>query len=98
MEKGTSSAAIGRRLARARETLGLSPAEVAGRLGVTTKSYRAWEQGRREQWSPMFVRLVFEAQMPISTDWLLRGWGAMLLDPRTMERILERDQGRPKVH
>lgn len=62
------------------------------------QTYLAWEQGRPEQWTDIFVRLIYEAQIPVSTDWLLRGRGAMLLSSKTVKRILERDGEKPTAH
>jgi transcriptional regulator with XRE-family HTH domain len=88
--KSESNAAIGKRLIISREALGLSPDEVARRLGITRQSYVAWEKGRRQRWPVMFLRLIYIAQLPVSTEFLLSGSGAPLVPEEVLEAALLR--------
>jgi transcriptional regulator with XRE-family HTH domain len=54
---------MGKRLTTAREQLGLSPDEVAARLGISRRSYLAWEQGKRQRWTQMCINLYYTAKL-----------------------------------
>jgi transcriptional regulator with XRE-family HTH domain len=95
--------AIPARLRSGREALGLSPAELASRLGISTRAYLAWEEGKRQRWMHMCVRLVAQAKAPISSDYLIFGDDRMLFSPAQRAEIQERiwadqqaEAGRPR--
>lgn len=66
-------ATFGDRLAHARETAGMSQAELARRLGVSTRTVAAWEDDRSE---PRSNRTQMVAGiLNVSLMWLLSGRG-----------------------
>ena len=68
-----SGETLGGRLVFAREAAGLSTAQLARRIGVTTDSLRAWESDR---YTPRANRLVTIAGvLNVSAAWLLSGGG-----------------------
>jgi transcriptional regulator with XRE-family HTH domain len=67
------STTFGDRLAGAREAAGLTQAELARRLGVKTKTMRAWEEDLAE---PRANRLqMLAGLLNVSLGWLLSGVG-----------------------
>jgi len=67
------AATFGDRLAAARETSGLSQAELSERLGVKTSVVQAWEDDLKE---PRANRLqMLSGMLNISLSWLLTGKG-----------------------
>lgn len=77
---------LGERLVSAREAIGLSAAQLARRIGVTTDSLRAWENDRDE---PRANRLVTIAGvLNVSPAWLLSGGGDGPSDPLVMTEMM----------
>ena len=77
---------LGGRLVSARETKGLSTAQLARRIGVKTESLRAWEDDRDE---PRANRLVTIAGvLDVSPTWLLSGGGDGPTDPQLMTEMV----------
>ncbi len=73
------TATFGDRLADARQAVGLSQEELAGRLGVKLKTLRAWENDISE---PRANRLQMVAGLlNVSLRWLLTGEGDGLAAP-----------------
>ncbi len=65
---------MGGRLSRARDSAGLTVAELARRLGVKTSTIQAWESDRSQ---PRANRLAMLAGvLNVSLSWLLHGIGA----------------------
>jgi DNA-binding XRE family transcriptional regulator len=95
--KSVPDAAIARNMIIAREALGLSSDEMAKRLGISRQSYIAWEQGKRHRWTDMFTRLIYVAQLPVSTDFLLLGRGDPLVPAAVHEAALLRHRIYPKT-
>lgn len=72
-------ATFGDRLAGAREAAGLTPAELAARIGVTEKTIRAWEDDFAE---PRANRLgMLAGLLNVSLAWLLTGEGEGIATP-----------------
>lgn len=72
-------ATFGDRLTAAREALGLTQAELAGKLGVKLKTLRAWEDDISE---PRANRLQMLAGiLNVSITWLITGSGDGLYGP-----------------
>ncbi len=64
---------LGGRLVQARETTGLSTAQLARRLGIKTSTLQGWETDRSE---PRSNRLLMLASMlNVSVTWLMVGGG-----------------------
>jgi len=73
------AATFGDRLAGAREAAGLKQAELAKRLGVKTKTIRAWENDLSE---PRANRVqMLSGLLGVSLSWLLTGEGDGLSGP-----------------
>lgn len=65
-------AAIPQRVRSLRLWLGLSEAELAARIGISVRSYRALEvRDRKRGWVVVFCRLAEETG--VSLDWLMNG-------------------------
>ena len=64
---------LGGRICAARETLGLSTAQLARRLGVKTATMSGWELDRAEPRSNKLVMLA--GVLNVSPSWLLTGVG-----------------------
>jgi tRNA (cmo5U34)-methyltransferase len=67
-------AEIGKRLAAARERLGLSQAEVSRRAKVPANAYNQWERGRRLV--NVFDAIRLAGVLGVTLDWIYRGDGA----------------------
>jgi len=65
---------LGGRIVSARETAGLTTAEVAAQLGVTEKAVMNWESDRAEPRSNKLSTLA--GLLSVSPTWLLAGRGA----------------------
>ncbi len=84
---------IGVRLAHIRETLALSQAELAEKIGVSARSYQNYEQGKRE----FPTSLVYElcSSLGVNSHWLLTGKGGRIyfepakLAKQALEEIIE---------
>ena len=64
---------LGGRLSRARDATGLSPAQLARRLGVQSSTIQAWESDRSQ---PRANRLsMLAGVLGVSLSWLLHGVG-----------------------
>lgn len=64
---------IGGRIQKARESIGLTTAELAAKLGVKTETLRGWERDRSE---PRANRLITLAGIiGVSPAWLIGGYG-----------------------
>ncbi len=80
-------ATLGDRLAAAREAAGLSQAQLAGRLGVRTRTLRSWESDLAE---PRANRLqMLAAMLGVSLRWLLSGEGEGISPPSMQELSAE---------
>lgn len=78
---GNESATFGDRVYAARETVGLSQDELAKRLGVKSKTARAWEEDLAE---PRANKLQMLAGiLNVSVMWLLTGEGDGVSAPAT---------------
>ena len=65
---------VGGRLSRARDALGLTPAQLARRLGVKTATIQGWESDRA---LPRANRLsMLAGVLAVSPSWLLHGIGS----------------------
>ena len=77
------AATFGDRLAGAREALGFSQHDLAGRLGVKDKTILAWEQDMAE---PRANKLqMMSGVLNVSMRWLLTGEGVGIAEPGTVE-------------
>ncbi len=65
---------IGGRLSRAREAAGLSPAQLARRIGVKTSTLTAWESDRSEPRANKLTMLA--GVLNVSLSWMLYGVGS----------------------
>ena len=81
--------AVGERLRRAREALGLTQADVCRRAGVTANAYNQWEKGRRL--INLFDAMKLADVLNFTLDWLYRG----IAEDQTMQdnNSLERPAG-----
>jgi len=70
---GIDNDTLGGRICSARETLGLSTAQLARRLGVKTTTMAGWELDRSEPRSNKLVMLA--GILNVSPSWLLTGVG-----------------------
>lgn len=61
------------RLLEARKAAGISQAKCAAKLGVSDKSYKFYELGRRE--IPVGILLKFADELEVNATWLLTGEG-----------------------
>lgn len=61
------------RLNALRRHLGLTEQEIAARLGISPRSYRQWERGRRSMrgWTEFVIAL--SREFDVSIDWLASG-------------------------
>ncbi len=76
---GPDAATFGDRIAGARQALGLSQAELAGRLGIKLKTLEGWEHDLSE---PRANRLsMLAGLLNVSITWLLTGEGEGLDAP-----------------
>ncbi|MEP0233247.1 helix-turn-helix domain-containing protein [Roseibium sp.] len=64
---------LGERICRARDSVGLSTAQLARRLGVKTTTLQGWESDRSEPRSNKLVMLA--GLLNVSPTWLLVGRG-----------------------
>ncbi len=72
-------ATLGDRLAAAREAVGLTQSQLAGRLGVRARTLRSWENDVAE---PRANRLqMLAAMLGVSLRWLLSGEGEGVAPP-----------------
>ena len=62
---------LGARIAVAREQLGLSPEQLARRIGIRPGTLALWEKGSREPRANQLVTLA--GILEVSTPWLLEG-------------------------
>lgn len=65
---------IGGRLSRARDATGMTPAELARRIGVKTSTLNAWESDRSEPRANKLTMLA--GVLNVSLSWLLYGVGS----------------------
>lgn len=70
---------IGDRIVAARDSMQLSTAQLARRLGVATKTMAAWEAGQTEPRSNRVMNLA--GILGVSPTWLLAGDGAATQRP-----------------
>ncbi|MEF2550223.1 helix-turn-helix domain-containing protein [Aurantimonas sp. A2-1-M11] len=90
---------IGGRIQRGRESLGITTAELAARLGVKIETMRGWERDRAE---PRANRLIMLAGLlGVSPAWLIGGYGevpdAVDLDETGMAARLDNLRARRDV-
>ena len=64
---------LGQRITQARETMELTTAQLARRLGVRTTTLASWEADRSEPRANKLMQLA--AMMNVSLSWLLSGSG-----------------------
>jgi len=72
-EQKPDSDTFGGRFSRARDAIGLSTKELAGRLGVKTATIHAWETDRSQPGSRRLALL--SGLLGVSLSWLLHGVG-----------------------
>lgn len=72
-EQMPDSDTFGGRFSRARDAIGLSTKELAGRLGVKTATIHAWETDRSQPGSRRLALL--SGLLGVSLSWLLHGVG-----------------------
>ena len=77
------AATFGDRVAAAREALGLSETELAGRLGIKLKTLQAWERDLSEPRANKLQMLA--GVLNVSFRWLLTGEGEGLTEPEGAE-------------
>lgn len=78
---------LGGRLSRARDAIGLTPAQLARRLGVQTATLQAWENDRSQ---PRANRLsMLAGVLNVSLSWLLHGVGTAPVEDQRIETIRE---------
>lgn len=76
---------MGGRLSRARDSVGLTAAELARRLGVKTSTIQAWESDRSQ---PRANRLaILAGVLNVSLSWLLHGIGTSPIDESRSDLI-----------
>lgn len=75
---------LGQRIIHARETMELTTAQLARRLGVRTTTLASWEADRSEPRANKLMQLA--AMMSVSLSWLLSGSGS-----GPSEHTLEKD-------
>jgi len=90
---------MGGRIQRGRESLGITTAELAARLGVKPETMRGWERDRSE---PRANRLItLSGILGVSPAWLLGGYGevpdAVDLDESGMAARLDNLRARRDV-
>lgn len=84
---------IGVRLARIRESLNLSQAELAEQIGISSRSYQNYEQGKREFPTSLVYQLC--SSLGVNSHWLLTGRGGRIyfepakLAKRALEEIID---------
>jgi len=69
----TDDDTLGGRISRARESMDLTTAQLARRLGVKTETVQAWENDRSEPRSNRFIMLA--GLLGVTPTWLLTGTG-----------------------
>lgn len=84
IERGRESA--GARLRRARKELGISQAEMAGRVGLAQNSIAVYESGTRTP--PLPVLLALEHELLINHQWILDGTGEPFLGSKSYGPVL----------
>jgi len=84
--KGVENSAIGSRLVGARESLGLTPAAMGAKSGMTCSAYQKFEAGHSQ---PCADDLAGFIQLGINANWLLTGEGPMLLADLHKEVVRE---------
>ncbi len=67
------AATFGDRIAAARDAMGMSPAQLARRLGVKTQTLQAWEEDRSEPRANKLQMLA--GVLNVSIIWLMSGMG-----------------------
>ncbi|WP_428643154.1 helix-turn-helix domain-containing protein [Roseibium sp.] len=73
MSSSSSDYTLGERICKARDTAGLSTAQLARRLGIKTGTLQSWESDRSEPRSNKLVLLA--GVLNVSPTWLLVGRG-----------------------
>lgn len=63
-------AAIGQRLRKVRDDLGLTQTEMASRVGVSPRTWQSWE---RAEYYPTAEALRFLAEQGVDVNWVLTG-------------------------
>ncbi len=78
---------LGGRLVRARDTMGMSPGDLAARVGVKLSTMQGWESDRAE---PRANRLTMLAGiLGVSVSWLLSGIGNAPQIEESSEELLD---------
>lgn len=78
---------LGTRIASLRQSVGMSQAELARRLNISTSAVGMYEQGRRE---PSVDTLVALSQVfAVSLDYLLSGRPNTIRDVTALHRLME---------
>ena len=78
---------LGPRIASLRQTYGLSQAELAKRLHISTSAIGMYEQGRREPSVDTLIALARE--FGVSLDYLLSGRPDTVRDVSALHRLVE---------
>ncbi len=78
---------LGRRIGALRRERGLSQAELARQLGISTSAMGMYEQGRREPSAATLVAL--SRTLGVTTDFLLTGELAARMDETAYAQMLE---------
>jgi len=92
MDSKTLAKAIGKRLAKFRNRIGLKQKELAEALGRTTSSVGNWEIGKA--FIPMDVLFELMDRFDLNPIWLIRGDGPMFLSKLfpAKEKLLDKEQ------
>lgn len=78
---------LGTRIASLRQTYGLSQAELADRLHISTSAIGMYEQGRREPSVDTLIAL--SREFGVSLDYLLSGRPDTVRDVSALHRLME---------
>ena len=77
---------LGARIRSARKGVGLTAEAVARHLGVTSKSVRAWERGKREPRANQVMMMA--GVLNVTAPWLLEGRSDEFMEADTNEAVL----------
>lgn len=83
---------LGPRIASLRQTYGLSQAELAQRLHISTSAIGMYEQGRREPSVDTLIAL--SREFGVSLDYLLSGRPDTVRDVTALHRLVEDNCGK----
>lgn len=86
---------LGERIASLRQSYGMSQAELAKRLHISTSAVGMYEQGRREPSVDTLIAL--STEFGVSLDYLVAGKMETVRDVAALHRLLEDSCKRPAV-